>query len=100
MSRQHHIAGTAPLNGSDTDTLTVTNTGTATLNFTAIGTQDPFLRRNLDAIRNSLNGVKDASIATKTSEVRSPMAIAPGYAGNAIRKNRQATSFRQRPIRI
>jgi len=80
------IAGTAPLNGSDTDTLTVTNTGTATLNFTAIGTQDPFLRRNLDAIRNSLNGVKDASIATKTSEVRSPMAIAPGYAGNAIKE--------------
>jgi hypothetical protein len=80
------ISGTAPLNGSDTDTLTVTNTGTATLNFTAIGTQDPFLRRNLDAIRNSLNGAKDASIATKTTEVLSPMAIAPGYAGNAIKE--------------
>jgi len=77
------ISGTAPLNGSDTDTLTVTNTGTASLNFTALGTQDPFLRR---IQRESMLNARNASVAASTNEVQTPFAIAPGYAGNTYKE--------------
>jgi hypothetical protein len=82
------ITGAAPLNGSDSDTLTVTNTGTAGLAFTVTGNQDPFLRLSLEARLASLKGLSKASTASNQLTKPTPAVNAPGYTGITTKKEK------------
>ena len=66
------LTDTAAVGSSVTDTLTVTNTGPAALNFTVVGTQNPFLRLDVDRQFESLRIPEGASIAAENKDVKHP----------------------------